>query len=180
MMLPMGALTEVEIFDCLKTNLRLAAQSCDKLAVSPRKGPTYVKLREELRLVEGACRQAAFWRGGDARWLQVGILMAEAHKRAGDWLRGIKQPDGTRVKLANGILHPAFEMLAESLRALIRLADNTKNKATGRLGMILPAPLRGPHRDTRPVSFAGMRQHTNGLLVPDTLPTIPSPPLVPA
>src|ERR1700687_4447619 len=113
----MGRLTETEIFDCLKTNLRLAAQSCDKLAVSPRKGPTYVKLRDELRLVEGACGQAAFWRGGDARWLKIGLFMAEAHKRAGGWLRGEKQPAGPSIKLAPAEMHPLFKKLAENLRA---------------------------------------------------------------
>ena len=175
----MGALTEVEIFDCMLVNLRVAVEAAEELAKHPVGDVVYDRLRQALKLVEGCCKQASTWRE-DTRWLELGLMMAECHKRSGNWLRGIKQEDGTRVKIANGILHPAFQMLAENLRALIKLANDTKHKATGRLGMILPAPLPGPHRDTRPVSFAGMRQHTNGLLVPDTLPTIASPPLVPA
>ena len=159
----MGALQEQEIFDCLKTNLRLAAQSCDKLAVSPRKGPTYKKLRDELRLVEGACRQAAFWRGGDARWLRIGLMMAEAHKRAGDWLRGIKQPDGSRAKLASGQMHPLFLKLAANLRAAYVKAEEFRTKKTNRIGPILPVPGVPPHRDTRP---SGYNRSPGGILMP--------------
>jgi hypothetical protein len=72
----MGALTEPEIFDCLRTNFRLAANLCVELATKPRKGPNYNKLREALKLIEGAARQAAYWRS-DARWLQIGLQMAE-------------------------------------------------------------------------------------------------------
>lgn len=163
MMLPMARLTEVEIFDCLKTNLRLAAQSCDKLAVSPRKGPTYVKLREELRLVEGACRQAAFWRGGDARWLRIGLFMAEAHKRAGGWLRGEKQPDGTRVRVAAAEMHPLFVKLAANLRAAYVKAEEYRTKRTNRIGPILPIVQPPPHRETRPV---GYQPSPGGVLMP--------------
>jgi hypothetical protein len=158
----MGALTEVEIFDCLKSNLRLAAQNCDKLAVSPRKGPIYRRLRDELRLIEGACRQAAFWRG-DARWLRIGLYMAEVHKRAGDWLRGIKQTDGTRLKISTGQIHPLFLKLAENLRAAYVKADDFQNKRTNRIGAILPVPGEPPHRDTRPV---GYERSTGGILLP--------------
>jgi hypothetical protein len=159
----MSQLTETEIFDCLKTNLRLAAQNCDKLAVSPRKGRIYQQLRDELRLIEGACRQAAYWRG-DARWLRIGLYMAEVHKRAGDWLRGIKQIDGKRVKIAPGQLHPLFQKLAENLRAAYVKADDFQNKRTDRVGLILPKP-QPPreHRDTRPVGYT---QSAGGVYVP--------------
>ena len=159
----MARLTEIEIFDCLKTNLRLAAQSCEKLAVSPRKGPTYVKLREELRLVEGACRQAAFWRGGDARWLKIGMFMAEAHKRAGGWLRGEKQPDGTTMKIAAAHQHPLFLKLAENLRAAYVKAEEFRTKKTNKIGPILPVPGVPPHRDTKPV---GYNRSPGGILLP--------------
>jgi hypothetical protein len=158
------ALTEVEILDCLKTNLRLAAQNCDVLAVSQRKGLTYKRLREQLRLVEGACRQIAFWRGGDARWLKIGLYMAEAHKRAGGWLRGYKGPDGKRVLIAPGHQHPLFIKLAENLRAAYVKATELETHKTGRIGPILPVPGEGPHRDTRP---SGWRQEPSGLLVPE-------------
>ena len=159
----MGVLTEQEIFDCLKSNLRLAAQNCDKLAVSPRKGPAYRRLRDELRLIEGACRQAAYWRG-DARWLRIGLYMAEVHKRAGDWLRGVKQIDGRRVKIAPGQLHPLFSKLAENLRAAYVKASDFQNKRTDRVGLILPKP-QPPreNRDTRPVGYT---PSAGGILMP--------------
>ena len=163
----MGALQEQEIFDCLKTNLRLAAQSCDTLAVSPRKGPAYAKLRNELRLVEGACRQAAFWRGGDARWLKIGLFMAEAHKRAGGWLRGEKQPDGTRAKMAAAEMHPLFVKLAQNLRAAYVKAEEFRTKKTNKIGPILPVVLPPPHRDTRP---SGYNRSAGGILMPAASP----------
>jgi hypothetical protein len=159
----MGQLTEVEILDCLKTNLRLAAQSCDRLAVSPKKGPSYSGLRDQLRLVEGACRQLAFWRNGDARWLRIGMFMAEVHRRAGEWLRGIKQPDGTRMKVADGHMHPLFVKLAENLRAAYVKADELATKRTNRIGPILPQPGPAPHRETRPV---GYNRSPGGIILP--------------
>jgi hypothetical protein len=157
----MGDLTESEIFDCLTDNFRKAASLCEDLARHPRKGPIYRELRDSLKLIEGACRQASAWRE-DTRWLRIGLLMAEAHKRAGDWLRGIKLPNGQRVKLAEGHLHPCFVGLAENLRAGERKAEEFRTRATGRLGMILPIEQPGPHRDSRPVGY----RRASGLIVP--------------
>jgi hypothetical protein len=157
------ALTEAVALDCLKTNLRLAAQSCELLAVFPRKGPNYVKLRQELRLIEGACRQVAYFRFGDARWLRIGMYMGECHKRAGGWLRGIKQADGTTMKVAPGHMHPLFTKLAENLRAAYYKACELETKKTDRIGPILPTPGVPPHRDTRP---AGWNKSPGGVLVP--------------
>ena len=148
----MGALTEVEIFDRLSSSFKLAAELCDDLARLPLKGAAYDRLRKELRLIEGCCKQAAVWRE-DTRWLPIGKMMAECHQRAGDWLRGFKMPDGSRVKINAGQLNPMFEKLAENLRMLERLSWDMKNRATGQVGMILPTPLAGPHRDTRPVGY---------------------------
>lgn len=120
----MGFLTENEIFDCLRTNFRLAAEHCDALAVLPAKGPTYNLFRHELKLIEGACRQASAWRE-DTRWLPIGLMMHETHQRVGNWLRA-RQP---------GIL---FARMAENLRNLEIAAINMQTKATGRIGMILP------------------------------------------
>lgn len=160
----MGNLTEAEIFDCLSTNFRLAAEDCDKLAKLPRKGPTYRSLRDKLELIEGACRQAAYFRQ-DSRWLQIGLFMAEAHKRAGDWLRGIKVPgQPVRVKIAPGHMHPLFTKLAENLRAAQARADEFKTKATGKIGTILPEAQPAPHRDTVPT---GWRKSSGGLFVPE-------------
>lgn len=163
----MGALTETEIFDCLKTNFRLAAEHCENLAKLPRKGPSYVRLRESLKLVEGACRQAAMWRD-DTRWLRIGLMMAEAHDRAGTWLRGIKRPNGQRVKLAEGHMHPLFMKLAEHLRTLAVKAEDFRTRSTGRTGILLPQVLAGPHRDTRPVhiSVPAVLQRPSGLFIP--------------
>ena len=163
----MGALTEIEIFDCMTSNLKLAIEACDALARIPLKGATYDKLRKTLRLIEGTCKQAAAWRE-DTRWLPLGMQMGRVHQMAGDWLRGIKMPDGTRVKITDGELHPCFVKLAENLRGLLKIAENYRTKATGRRGMILPAVGQGPHRDTRPVGWSppppGWYEMPNGLL----------------
>lgn len=159
----MGRLTESEIFDCLSTNFRLAAEHCDDLAILPAKGPTYKKLREELRLIEGACRQASAFRE-DARFLSIGMQCGHVHKVAGDWLRGMKMPDGSRRMIRPGELHPLFLKLAEVMCAGHRKAEEVRHKATGRVGMILPKVQRAPHRDTRPV---GYRATPGGIIVPD-------------
>ena len=158
----MGALTEPEIFDCMRTNLRTAIDCCDKLAARPTGNINYDGLRKALRLIEGCCKQACVWRE-DTRWLNIGKLMAAVHEHAGEWLRGIKQEDGTRVAIAKGELHPAFLMLKENLKGLMKLCDETRTKATGRSGMILPAVLPAPHRDTRPTGWAPT---SSGLLIP--------------
>ena len=166
----MGALTEPEIFDCLAENFKLAGQHCEDLAKLPRKGPTYIKFRAELKLLEGACRQAAYWRQ-DARWLRIGLYMEEVHKRAGDWLRGYKLPSGQRVTHREGTIHPLFMKLAENLRAGQQQAERLRNRKTGRAGMILPKPMPAPHRDTRPVqvllpSAPRERRTPGGLIIP--------------
>ena len=159
----MGDLTEVEIFDCLATNCRQAAERADRLARSPRRGPNYVAYRDHLKLVEGACRQAGYFRD-DARWFALGRQMAHAHAVAGEWLRGIKvKGSPVRVKLAEGHIHPLFCKMAENLRALHAKAEQMKNAATGRLGPILPRVQEGPHRDTRPVGWSATQ---SGLFVP--------------
>lgn len=144
----MGKLIEQEIFDCMRTNLASAVDSCEKLAVSPLKGPIYEKLRSSLKLIEGCCRQASAWRE-DTRWLNAGLMMGEAHKRAGDWLRGFKNDEGETVKLAQRHSYQCFMKLAENLRNYAALTEQIRTKRVNRVGMILPAPLPAPHRDTR-------------------------------
>ena len=146
----MGALTEAEISDCLRTNFKLAAELSDDLARLPLKGVTYDRFRKTLSLIEGSCKQAAVWRE-DSRWLEYGLMMAKCHKLAGDWLRGIKLDDGTTRNINPGELHPLFAKLADNLRMFAALAERTRTAATGKMGMILPAALPAPHRDTRPV-----------------------------
>lgn len=160
----MGALTETEIFDCLATNLKLAAEHADALAVTPLKGPVYDKLRHELQLIEGACRQASVWRE-DTRWLPIGKMMAEAHQKAGGWLRGYKVM-GTRIKFSEGEENKLFRLLAANLRALLDAVERLRTRPTGRTGMILPDVLPGPHRDTRPEGWTPNRR---GLIVPSSV-----------
>ena len=161
-------ISEHEIWDCLKTNLRLAAEHCDKLASLPAQGPTYQMLLGELRLVEGACRQAAYWRedgGGtglppgqpgahgfeairlgetdSAGWLEMAHMMGEVHKRCGGWIRG-KYP------------RQLFTKMAEVLREMLRQLERRWERPTGKVGTILPTMMPGPHRDTRPVSMNGL------------------------
>lgn len=148
----MGALTEVEIFDRLHHSFGRAADCCDKLAKLPAKGPTYVVLRNELKLLEGACRQAGFWRG-DSRWFAIGRRMEVVHQCAGDFLRQHNPP-------------AAFIQLGQLLRQLAWIADNVKNARTERRGDILPTPKPDPHRDTRPVQVPAGSLTAGGIFVP--------------
>lgn len=165
----MGALTESEIFDCLSTNFKLAAEHAQDLGKLPRKGPTYTALRNELGLIEGACRQASVWRE-DSRWLTIGLMMAEAHKRAGSWLRGVKTPTGVRIAIKEGQLHPLFMKLADNLRAGYRLSEQFRTSKTNKIGLILPQVMEGPHRDTRPVHISvpsHLQVSKGGIIIPD-------------
>jgi len=161
----MSALTETEIFDCLADNFKSAVRHCEQLARTPRTGAAYHALREELRLIEGAARQASAWRE-DSRWLQIGLYVAEAHKRAGNWLRGAKLPDGTKIKLSDKDRFTLFNMLADVLRKGQRRAEDFRTKATGRVGMILPEVLPGPHRDTKPMGWTA-QVSKGGIILPD-------------
>ncbi len=138
-------LTEAEIFSCLAENLRLASEDCKQLAWHPRRGLVYARLCKSLRAVEGACRQAYYWRDYDARWLYLGLQMAEVQKRAGGWVRDYPSRDGRKVA------HPLFQKLGEVLEDALRRAERVKTMATFHVGPILPTPMEGPHRETRPV-----------------------------
>ncbi len=158
----MGDLTEREIFDCIGANARLAAEHCEQLAKTPREGDTYDHLRTELKLIEGACRQASAWRG-DTRWLPLGLAMEEAHSRAGEWLRGVKVA-GQRVRLAERHNFECFTKLAENLRGIHAAMEKLRDQKTGRVGMILPEVQPAPFRDTRPVGFT---RSMGGIILPD-------------
>lgn len=133
----MGDLTEKEIFDCLETNLRECAGYCVRMARGDR-GDIYVRFRRKMKLIEGACRQAAMWRG-DSRWLPFGIKIHEAQERVGKWLR--EHPFEPRKLVALAAL------LEQSYHGAIKL----KEARTNRTGLILPMPGRGPQREGRPV-----------------------------
>lgn len=151
----MPGLTEQEIMDQLRRNIRQAAEHCEDLAVVPMRGPVYSAMREELSLIEGCCRQMAAWRG-DARWLPLGIAMEQVHQRSKDWLR---------------FHHPRkmFLMLAEKLRGLQRMIEDVETRRTGKLGPIVPIALPGPLRQGRPVQVLApepLVKRQSGLLVP--------------
>ena len=166
----MGALTEAEIFDCMAENLRKAIYHARELAVSPRKGPAFIAFRAELKLVEGACRQAAVWRQ-DTRWYPLGVMMEDVHQRAKEWLRGVVDTEtGQRRMIPEGVKHPLFTKLADNLESLLANVEQLRTKATGRMGMILPVERPGPHRQTRDAYKVmlppGMAIRDSGIIVP--------------
>lgn len=139
MTLDCSALSEQQLIDLLSENYRLAAESCDKLAGGLR-GRIYLRLREQLKIIEDCCRHLGANHRADARWLQNGLQAAEAHRRSGDWLRA-KQPSWR------------FKGLAEILRRGQIAAKNLATKRTGRSGIILPKEQPAPHRENRPVQI---------------------------
>ena len=158
----MGALSEQEIFDCLRDSFRSAIRHCEDLARLPKKGPSYLALRECLGLIEGCARQAAVWRQ-DWSWFKLGLEIAKVHQMAGDWLRGYKLPNGQRVMIREGQLHPCFMKLAEVLRIGLRKAEEKRTARNYKVGTVLPAAQPGPHRDTVPV---GYRKSVGGIIMP--------------
>lgn len=131
--------TEQEMIGALRENFRLAAEECDKLA-NGKRGRAYLRLRDHLKTVEQSCRDIAHNRG-DTRWLPMGLKMAEAHQLCGGWLRA-REPSWR------------FKSLSEILRHGMKICDTLAVKKTGRLsGPILPVPLVGPLRETRPVQI---------------------------
>ena len=143
------ATTEQQIFDRLETSFRIAAECCDTLATSPKVGPTYVKLRKHLGLIEGAARQAAFWRD-DSRWLKVGTDAAQVHAKAGNWLRA-------------HVARKNFTALATSMRKLHASTVRLRDQRTGRTGPIMIPMQAAP--DRRAV-VPGWTPTQGGLLVP--------------
>ena len=158
----MGALTEREIFACLAENLRLAAQHCDDIATTPDHRPVYRLLANELKLVEGCCRQASAWRE-DTRWLNIGLTIADAHKKAGNWLRGFRTEQGQKITLAPAHRKQLFQTLAANLRAIWKVAETFRTGRPPRLGMILPKPM--------PVSSAlfDLRRRGVQVMLPDRI-----------
>lgn len=133
----MADLTEIEIFDCLRSNLRKAAENCENLAKLPAQGPTYARLREELELIEGAARQAGAFRE-DMRWNAFGFEMHRFHERIGDAIRS---------REARNI----FLRMGSMIRGALAEAERLRTARTGRRGVILPKAQPGPLRQGRPV-----------------------------
>ena len=163
MTIEVKALSEVEYLDRLKDNLRKAAEQCRQLAHHTLRGFVYDDMRKRLKQIEDDCTSVAYCRDGDARWLNVGLMMEEAHKRAGDWLRK-SHTEAQRKRAA-----PLFLKLADNLDQLYRTIIDLETKATGQLGPILPAVLPAPHRPGKNVQVAlpaNMRRTNSGLIVP--------------
>lgn len=145
----MTHVTESEILSLLRTTLKQAAERCRSLAVLPMRGQVYAKMRTDLKTIENCCRQVAYYRDGDARWLQVGLAMERAHQLAGGWLRAHAP-------------RPLFLKLAENLDALGHSALALETKATGRTGAILPLAPRAIRTESRPVQVVT----PGGIIVP--------------
>ena len=125
----MSDLSEADIKQCLAENLRLASSDARLLSILPAKGKCYERFRNSLKLVEGSCRQLAYFRE-DARWLEMGILMEDAHQRVRRWVVGHGQPE-------------LFRLMSEKLSQMEIMANQLRDKATGRTGMILPGGING-------------------------------------
>lgn len=144
----MSTLTEIEVFDRLRTSLRSAADLCGKLATVPAQGPNYRKIIEELKLIEGCCRQVGHFRE-DMRWMKLGWEMSRFHARIGDCIRSHAARD-IFLSMKTKILDALTE--CELLRTV----------KTGRRGPILPRVAAGPHRESRPVQV----RLPSGLIIP--------------
>lgn len=152
--------TEREILSRLRDVLNEAAQCCLELATAPARGSAYRRLRDNLGLAEGCCRSIA-WCRFDARWLQYGLLMAEAHKRAGGWLREYPVTDKTNVA------QPLFLKLRENLQAALTRVAELETGATGRIGMLLPKERPTTRTEGRPMQVrVPERQSAGGIFLP--------------
>lgn len=120
-------LTETEIFDCLRDNLRKGEDRCILLATHPLSGRNFTELRECLKLAEGAARQAAHWRG-DVRWAKVAVFIEQSHQMARGWLH---RPSSSAKKL--------FHYLGAALHQMAYDLDRLQTMATGTNGIIVNA-----------------------------------------
>lgn len=155
-------LSEVELLDQIKQNLRMCAEDCGNLANAPRYGQIYVRMRQRLKEIEVACNQVAVHRNGDARWLPMGMMMEEIHQRTGHWLRA-----GQALAARQSRAH-LFRKLAEKLREAHAGCIALETRRTGRAdGLILPKPLPF-HREHRPVQvLSPVRKSAGGVILPD-------------
>lgn len=157
--------TELELLDWLKTNLRQAIEHCAVLAHHPFRGFIYDTFRKELLAIESACTRLAYHRLSDARWLTIGLMMGETHKKAGNWLRSARSKDSSKR------VHPLFLKLSDNLKALHAKVVELETKKTGIIGPILPAPLPAPHRPPSVQVHKGYefsdRRSKGGIVIPN-------------
>jgi hypothetical protein len=128
--------TEPEIFSLMRDRLRSCISDCRLLAMLPLQGPTFIRLRANLKEIEELCRQAGYYRD-DARWFRIGLVWEQVHQQSRFWIRHH---------------HPRknFLWLSERCEALDKAVDDLQARATGRLGMILPKPAREIRTQDRP------------------------------
>ncbi len=143
------ALTEKEIFDQMKSQLRSAIADCELIAKYPRSGAPFISLRKSLKLVEGCCRQAAHWRE-DARWLGVGLQFEKAHQIARSWLHC---PSIKTKKM--------FTLLAAALRSNLVQLQRLETAATGHVGAILT-----PWTPSKTLDLGNTHRLPSGLIMP--------------
>lgn len=151
----MSRTSEIEIYDRLKESIGEAVEASNNLAVRSEHGRAYVDLRENLLLIEGCCRQLAAFRG-DFRWLPIGMAMAECHKRAGGWLRGSIENDGSTTQTNSTVMNRLFVLLSKNLMDFRVLAEKLYTERTNIIGAVLPNSLEAERREGRP-AFARPR-----------------------
>lgn len=133
-------LTEQEIFDRLRTDLRASIQGCKDLAFLPAQGQTYLDLIHQLDRIEGAGRQMGAFRF-DMRWNLFAWEMSRFRVRIGDVLR-------------SHVSRKIFLHMAGMMEGALAEVEALRVAKTGRRGPILPKTKPLPHRDTRPVHFS--------------------------
>lgn len=149
-------------------NCRLAGENCIRLAISPYKGKAYDDFWNEIESLVGCCRQAAAWRQ-DARWYTFEEWLIGVRMRSGRWLRGVKVGPGPSLRIPQNEIQTLFLRVAHKLAGKFAEINDMRDKATGRLGMILPKPVE-TFRETRQHRVAdlpqAMRKAPSGLIVP--------------
>lgn len=139
-------IAESEIFKVLAENFRLSAENCEKLAWDPQRGRIYYTFMDQIKMIERCAYQAGTFRE-DARWFTISLQMGQVLRRCGAWMRGSRTKDERKEA------DKRFKKLADILRKLQYECEHRRDAATGRAGMILPEPLEGPNRETRPVQI---------------------------
>lgn len=156
------SLQEAEVVDRLRSSIKEAIQASKDLSVRSRMGSPYDRLRDNLVMIEGCCRQMALLYREDASWLPFGMYMAECHKRAGGWLRGYIK-NGVHIRVADGQINEMFTTLAVQLEAILAAVEIKFTAKTGRVGSILPPRPAEERRMGRP-AFAPRKK--SSLIIP--------------
>lgn len=142
-------LTEREIFDQMKNQLRSAIADCKLIAETPVSGVHFIRLRKSLKLIEGCCRQAAHWRE-DSRWLGPAMHMERAHQIAREWLN---RPSVKAKKL--------FTSLGAALSQILKDLERLETRPSGRIGSIIDPRIGGS-----PLNKLPFRRMPSGLILP--------------